>query len=526
MRSLSVKVQILLIAGSLSAALVMVACAGLYGMSRSNEALEVTYEDKVIGLQQLTAIGSHLENAVSALARSTLDPTALSAEIAVDVAKNSAFEAESLWKAFGSGRMNADEARLAEAFRAAYQQLQAEALQPLQRALLANDSGQAHTLLRDKVGARLPPVMDGLGKLRQLQVDVSKAEFESATRRFVTIRAVFLLLSAIGLSIGAAVSVSTCRRLYRQLGGEPESAVNAVLRIAAGDLSTHVVGTDASDSGGLLAAIESMRRRLAGIVGGIKVSSDSIATGAEQIAKGNSDLTLRAEEQAVALEQSAASMEQLTATVRQNSESAQHAMAMATATSEMASCGGDVVQRVVETMQGISDSAVKVADIIGMIEGIAFQTNILALNAAVEAARAGENGRGFAVVASEVRSLAQRSAHAAKEIKLLIDESIDRVDGGRHLVGEAGSTISQVVTGVSRVTDIMGEISASSVEQTRGIEQVNVAVAQMDEMTQRNAALIEQSAAAAQAMAEQAGLLRESVEAFRVSSDVVQFLHV
>jgi methyl-accepting chemotaxis protein len=261
-----------------------------------------------------------------------------------------------------------------------------------------------------------------------------------------------------------------------------------------------------------------MNERLVDVVGRVRSSSESIATGSAQIAAGNTDLSQRTEEQAASLEETAASMEELTATVKQNTENARQGNSLASNASEIASRGGDVVGKVVETIHDISSSSAKVAEIISVIEGIAFQTNILALNAAVEAARAGEQGRGFAVVASEVRSLAQRSATAAKEIKELIHQSVAKVGVGTALVDNAGLTMKEVVQSVKRVTDLMGEITSASIEQHTGIEQVKQAVMQMDEVTQQNAALLEEASAAAQSMAAQSSTLRELVSVFRLPS--------
>jgi methyl-accepting chemotaxis protein len=261
-----------------------------------------------------------------------------------------------------------------------------------------------------------------------------------------------------------------------------------------------------------------MRQQLSGIVSEIQLSAEAITTSAGEIAQGNLDLSQRTEEQAASLQETAASMEQLTATVRQNTENARQANALAGNACDVAMRGGEVVNQVVDSMRAISSSSGKVAEIITVIEGIAFQTNILALNAAVEAARAGEQGRGFAVVAGEVRTLAQRSASAAKEIKDLITSSVESVAKGSDQVERAGATMSDIVQSVRRVTDIMGEIASASDEQGTGIEQVNVAVGQMDSVTQQNAALVEQASAAAQAMAQQAGALREVVGVFRIAS--------
>jgi len=290
------------------------------------------------------------------------------------------------------------------------------------------------------------------------------------------------------------------------------------LRMGAGDLSTTFDHKAADEVGALARAMRTMQRSLLSVVHDIQQGMVSISTATHEVAAGNNDLSQRTEQQAASLEETASSMEQLTGTVRQNADNARQASGLAANASETALRGGESVGRVVQTMNDINDASRKIVDIIGVIEGIAFQTNILALNAAVEAARAGEQGRGFAVVAGEVRSLAQRSANAAKEIKGLIGNTVARVENGTAQVSEAGATMDEIVQAVKRVTDIMGEISSASAEQSAGIEQVNEAVAQMDEVTQQNAALVEQAAAADGSLEEQADRLRESISTFRVSA--------
>jgi len=285
--------------------------------------------------------------------------------------------------------------------------------------------------------------------------------------------------------------------------------------VAAGDLSSRIVADRADETGQLMGALGRMNESLVNMVSQVRQSAEGIATASSQIASGNQDLSARTEQQASALQQTAASMQQMTGTVQQSGDSARAASQLAAAAADVAGKGGAVVQRVVTTMSDISESSKKISDIIGVIDGIAFQTNILALNAAVEAARAGEQGRGFAVVAGEVRSLAQRSAQAAREIKALIGDSVDKVEVGSHLVCEAGTTIDDVVAQVRRMTDLIGEINASSEEQTSGIVQVNAAVASIDQGTQQNAALVEQSAAAAESLKQQAAGLLQLVAAFK-----------
>ena len=326
-----------------------------------------------------------------------------------------------------------------------------------------------------------------------------------------------LIILVIGSLLSAAMLIIS-RSVRRSLGSDPSHAAAIADQIANGDLTATIV-VDRADRSSLLYSMKRMQEQLTATIGKIVVSSDAIATAAGQIAAGNTNLSQRTEEQAASLEETAASMEELTSTVRNNADNARHASSVAETASQVAQRGGDVVGRVVQTMQGISSSSTEVADIVTVIEGIAFQTNILALNAAVEAARAGEQGRGFAVVAGEVRNLAQRSATAAKEIKQLISSSVERVEAGSKLVEEAGSTIDEVVRSVSRVTGIIGEITNASEEQRHGIEQVGQAVGQMDHVTQQNAALVEEASAAAQSMAEEARLLRDAVSVFKLDRD-------
>ncbi|WP_206954972.1 methyl-accepting chemotaxis protein [Trinickia acidisoli] len=345
---------------------------------------------------------------------------------------------------------------------------------------------------------------------------VASARVAESTERFQSMRDIMVAFMAASLVAGAALAWLIARRLSAQLGGEPGYAAHIANRVAAGDLSVRI-DTRAGDRTSLLWALKDMRDRLAEIVARIGNSSEAIAGASEQLARGNADLSERTEQEAASLEETASSMEELSSTVRHNADNARQASTLAGAASEIATKSGNLVGEVVDTMRELANGSKRMTDIIAAIEGIAFQTNILALNAAVEAARAGEQGRGFAVVAGEVRSLAQRSAVSAKEIKVLIEASTARVDSGAELAERAGSTMTEVVHAVRRVTDIMGEISAASGEQSKGIEQVSIAVSQMDRTVQQNAALVEEAAAAASSMTAQAGQLKAAVAVFALS---------
>ncbi|RQO38769.1 hypothetical protein DBR37_00325 [Herminiimonas sp. KBW02] len=376
----------------------------------------------------------------------------------------------------------------------------------------------AATKLRE---TKMEPALLAYNQSVQAVVEFQQVIFQRAKAEvdalYVSGRTVLIALGTMALILSAVLAWLLSRSITRPL----DYAVSVARTVASGDLRNRIQSSSNDETGQLLHALRDMNDGLVKSVSQVRTGIDTIATASSQIAAGNLDLSSRTEEQASSLEETASSMEELTSTVKQNADNARQANQLAVSASGVAEKGGAVVSRVVDTMEDINASAKKIVDIIGVIDGIAFQTNILALNAAVEAARAGEQGRGFAVVASEVRNLAQRSAAAAKEIKTLIGDSVDKVELGSKLVEEAGVTMDEVVQSVRHVTDIMSEIMAASQEQSAGIEQVNQAIGQMDQVTQQNAALVEEAAAAAESLNEQAAKLAEAVSVFKLDGATV-----
>ncbi len=410
-------------------------------------------------------------------------------------------QSKSLVEQFGRAH-----AKMGEGYRKGFEAFKAAGFDPA--------VGDAAVAGVDREPAKL--LAEAGAKIEADSAAVSAGAAAGAKRATWTSLALMLVVCVIGICGGFLFSRTIVRPLRR--------AVDAARAVAEGDLTVPIEGTGNDEVAELLQALRHMQGSLANVVAEVRQNSESVATASSQIASGNNDLSARTEQQAASLQETAASMEQLGATIRLNADNAQQANQLALGASSVANSGGQTVSQVIETMKGINDSSKKIVDIIGVIDGIAFQTNILALNAAVEAARAGEQGRGFAVVASEVRSLAQRSAEAAKQVKQLISTSVERVGHGTALVDRAGETMTEVVASIRRVTDIVAEISAATSEQSTGIAQIGEAVSQMDHVTQQNSALVEESAAAAESLRAQAQGLVRSVSVFKVERKVARQL--
>ncbi|SAK46787.1 methyl-accepting chemotaxis sensory transducer [Caballeronia fortuita] len=512
MKTLTIKARLALTMAFLGLLLALSVAFGLYGIS----AIHASAKD--IGTNSLPAVNAlglsinYVARARLSLDRYALDPSAPDAGGLAARANGFMRQSDEWYSKYDAIPRGAEESALAKDVADARAEMRKN-VETFGAAIHAGDKEAISRLAFKALPASYNRCADAFDKLRNFQLaDALRQEAENDARS-ATLRT----LGILALVAGVAAAFSGWLALRRAIMAPLAAALTHFQHISSGDL-THEVSIKTHDEmGQLLAGVAAMKDKLAATVGTVRSSSEAIASASKQIAAGNTDLSSRTEEQAASLEETAASMEELTSTVKQTSENAKQASSLADNASAVANEGTAIVGRVVETMAGIEQSSGKIAEIIGMIEGIAFQTNILALNAAVEAARAGEQGRGFAVVASEVRSLAQRSSAAAKEIKELIDTSGGRVQAGTELVARAGETMQRVGTAIQRVTDIMGEIASASHEQSRGIEQVNQAISQMDEVTQQNAALVEEAAAAAGSMEDQAKQLTAAVAVFRTA---------
>ena len=491
----------------------LVGGGGLFGMGQSNAGLKSVYDDRVVPLKQIKVVADMYAVNVVDTAHKVRDGAMTPAQGVQSVA-DARKAIDTNWSAYLATRLAPEETQLVARFKP----LQAKADAATDTLLGLFKSGDVPALTSYAAKEMYPaidPLQEVLGQLMQVQLDYAKAEYDSAAASFQTIRALALTAVVLGVLLAVLMGGAMIRQISRSL----DNAVQITDSVAQGDLTVPIHARGKDEIAQLLGGLTTMRDNLAHVVSGVRGNAQGVASASAEIASGNNDLSIRTEQQASALQETAASMEELSSTVKQNADNARQANQLAMSASTVAGQGGDVVAEVVTTMKGINDSSKKIADIISVIDGIAFQTNILALNAAVEAARAGEQGRGFAVVAGEVRNLAQRSAEAAKEIKSLITASVERVEQGTLLVDKAGTTMTEVVGAIRRVTDIMGEISAASSEQSQGVSQVGEAVTQMDQVTQQNAALVEEMAAAAGSLSHQAQALVGAVAVFKLSTD-------
>lgn len=508
----TIKFRLMLVVGVLSVLMVMIAAVGLYGFNQSNQGLKTVYEDRAVPMGDLGVVVDRMQrtrlNAV--IAAYSKNPELVKERFRMTQERDK--EIADHWQKYSASTMTAEEKSLSDTTMQQWKVYVEGRDKTMTLAMAGDYDGAVNNM--NGYTAKFDELHAGMFKLIDMQKNIAEQEYATSQSNFNTI---FMILIG-ALIFGIVVGLIFGMILLRSIQDPINEAVDIANRVASGDLTSKIVVPDTkAATGKLIQALKDMNDNLVDLVGKVRMSTDQIATASSQIATGNLDLSHRTEEQASNLEETASSMEELTSTVKQNADNASQANQLAEGASQVAVKGGAVVGQVVETMKSISESSHKIVDIISVIDGIAFQTNILALNAAVEAARAGEQGRGFAVVATEVRTLAQRSAAAAKEIKELINDSTNKVDEGTRLVDEAGTTMEEIVTAVRRVTDIMSEISAASGEQSTGIEQVNQAVTQMDEVTQQNAALVEEAAAAAESMQDQAKALTQAVGTFRIS---------
>ncbi len=513
LNSLKISTKLAALIGVLSMLLLIIGGIGLYGMSKGDTALESMYTDRLVATDQLTEIDYLMLRNRLVVANALIEQTAERTGKSVAEVETNNGRIAKLWDAYMLSFLDPQEVQLAKDFAEKRKQFEQDAMQPAMVALRASDYKLVQSVVVEKIRPRFDAVRDVVTALVKHQVDEAKKEFDIESARFHTIRTASIASILLGLLFAVWFGWTLVRGITRPL----QRAVDISDAVAHGDL-TQAIATDGTDEiSALMRALSEMQASLSKVVTTVRQGSEGVATASAEIASGNHDLSSRTESQASALEQTAASMEQLSSTVKQNADNARQANQLAMSASTVAIQGGEVVGQVVQTMKGINDASRKISDIISVIDGIAFQTNILALNAAVEAARAGEQGRGFAVVASEVRSLAGRSAEAAKEIKTLISASVERVAQGTVLVDQAGSTMQEVVSSIRRVTDIMGEISAASQEQSLGVAQVGEAVTSLDQTTQQNAALVEEMAAAASSLNSQAGELVQAVAVFKLA---------
>jgi len=516
MNTLKISTRLIVLIGVLATLMLITGVVGLLGTSQSNASLKTVYEDRVVALDQLGEVSYLLQRNRVLVMDMLQQPDAANIEKHNKEFRGNLETINKTWNAYMATYLTPEEVRLAEDFSKTMTPYLRNGLVAAADALVAGKVEAALAINQDQIKGVAPLTQAGLQKLTRLQLDVAKHEYMKAEKSHTVALALSTGSIVFGMIFAAIFGTWMVRSISRQLGAEPGEAATLAQAVAQGDLAMAIALKD-GDHTSLMAQLQTMQLSLAEVVSNVRANAEGVAGASAEIAQGNADLASRTEQQASALEETAASMEELSSTVRQTAENAVQGNALAKAATATAFEGGAVVDRVVETMKGINQSSQRIADIIQVIDGIAFQTNILALNAAVEAARAGEQGRGFAVVATEVRNLAQRSAGAAKEIKTLITSSVEQVEQGSDLVAQAGTTMTEIMASIQRVSEIMAEISAASTEQSAGVAQVSEAVSQMDQVTQQNAALVEESAAAAESLKSQSQQLVSAVALFKLS---------
>jgi len=522
MKNMKISVRLSLLVIMFVSLLCGVGIYGLQAAGKSAAALEYSYNTRLVPTAMIGKVMMLMnENRMQIALGLQHDPSnplvimhdhALSVHIEA-IAKNRD-EITEIIKEYSKLEMSAEEKVLTEKYTASRAKYVSEGLTPARESLLAGNFTKVNEILLKNLNPAYVNANADANALLQYLQKYAKNEFQTSSDSYSTTRIILIVCIVLGSVLGIMIATWIIGSVVRPLN----NAIAIARQVASGDLTVQIEANSGGEFGQLLEALRDMSNSLQNVIWHVRQGIDTFASASREIASGNMDLSSRTEQQASSLEETASSMEELTSTVRQNADNARQANQLAMTASDVAVKSGAVVSQVVDTMHSIHESSKKIADIISVIDGIAFQTNILALNAAVEAARAGEQGRGFAVVATEVRSLAQRSAGAAREIKALIDDSVGKIEVGNKLVDEAGATMDEVVTSVKRVNDIMAEITEASREQSDGIEQVNQAITQMDTVTQQNAALVEQSAAAAEALQGQAASLAETVSVFKVKA--------
>jgi methyl-accepting chemotaxis protein-1 (serine sensor receptor) len=486
----------------------------LWGMHRANAALNVVYRNQLTSAVNLGSMKNYLSRARFAIDRAQFRPQAADASASLGKARDFIRQAELEWQSYLALPLSAGEREMAMEVTRSRDAYVNDGLLPVIRALSEQRVGDSEELIFNQLGSRFVAFDNAWNKLQEYQLTLAKAHYDASQSFYAHFRLAFSMM----LVLTGVLIIGTCITLLKAIMQPVAQALHHFGHIAQGNLAEPIHIARADEMGHLLKGLVKMQQQLLATVRTVRDGSTSIAQAAGEISAGNLDLSTRTEQQAASLEETAASLEQLTSTVRQNTENARHANRLALDAARMAADGGARVADVIVTMADIEQSSRRVVDIIAVIDGIAFQTNILALNAAVEAARAGEAGRGFAVVASEVRNLAQRAASAAREIKDLIEQSVQQVAKGSGLVAQAGASVHGMVDSVARVNTIMAEILVASEEQSAGIHQIHGAVAQMDAATQQNAALVEQASAAAGALEQQADTLDRLVSGFRLDA--------